>query len=587
MTDLASYRDRPFVFFLGYMRRRAGMHAGLFLAVVAAAACQVSTQYGIKFLVDTLALGHQAGDRIWLAFAFLIAMIAGDNLLWRLAGQFASRVIVLVTGDLRQDLFRYVTGHAPSYFADRLPGTLASRITAAANAVFTMENMFAWNLVPPVMVIAGAILYLSRISLGMTAGLVAAAGLMVLVLFRLAAAGKPLHRHFANKAAAVDGEMVDVLGNMGLVRAFGGIRRELQRLGETIGHELGARRRSLLYLERLRLAHAGVTILLTLGLLSWAIRLWQQGEASAGDVVMVATLGFTILQTTRDLAVALVDVTQHLARLHEAMGVLLLPHEIKDQPGAVALEAAGGAVDFEHIAFRYPGRGPTFENFDLKLAAGQRVGLVGESGAGKTTLLALLQRFYDVDGGRILIDGQDIAMVTQESLRQAIAVVPQDISLFHRSVLENIRYGRPEASDQEVWEAVEAARCADFIRALPQGIDTIVGERGVKLSGGQRQRVAIARALLKNAPILLLDEATSALDTESEEAIRAALDRLMQGRTVIAIAHRLSTLRNFDRIVVMQTGRVMEDGPPDQLLRADGPYRKLIRREMSRLSAAA
>ena len=178
-------------------------------------------------------------------------------------------------------------------------------------------------------------------------------------------------------------------------------------------------------------------------------------------------------------------------------------------------------------------------------------------------------------------------MVTQESLRQAIAIVPQDISLFHRSVLENIRYGRPEASDEEVWEAAEAARCADFIRALPQGIDTIVGERGVKLSGGQRQRVAIARALLKNAPILLLDEATSALDTESEEAIRAALDRLMQGRTVIAIAHRLSTLRNFDRIVVMQTGRVMEDGPPDQLLRADGPYRKLIRREMSRLSAAA
>ena len=370
MTDLASYRDRPFVFFLGYMRRRAGMHAGLFLAVIAAAACQVSTQYGIKFLVDTLALGHQAGDRIWLAFAFLIAMIAGDNLLWRLAGQFASRVIVLVTGDLRQDLFRYVTGHAPIYFADRLPGTLASRITAAANAVFTMENMFAWNLVPPVMVIAGAILYLSRISLGMTAGLVAAAGLMVLVLFRLAAAGKPLHRHFANKAAAVDGEMVDVLGNMGLVRAFGGIRRELQRLGETIGHELGARRRSLLYLERLRLAHAGVTILLTLGLLSWAIRLWQQGAASAGDVVMVATLGFTILQTTRDLAVALVDVTQHLARLHEAMGVLLLPHEIKDRPGAMALEAEGGAVAFEHIVFRYPGRGPTFENFDLRLAAG-------------------------------------------------------------------------------------------------------------------------------------------------------------------------------------------------------------------------
>jgi ATP-binding cassette subfamily B protein len=421
----------------------------------------------------------------------------------------------------------------------------------------------------------------------MTVGLVIAAGLMVLVLFHFAARGKPRHRYFATKAAAVDGEMVDVLGNMALVRAFGGMQRELRRLTETIGHELNARRRSLLYLERLRLVHAGVTILLTLSLLAWAIVLWQRGAASAGDVVMVATLGFTILQTTRDLAVALVDVTQHLARLQEATGVLLRPHEVRDVPQARELRAPCGAVDFQDMAFSYPGRGPSFTGFSLSLAAGQRVGLVGESGAGKTTLLALLQRFYDPNGGRILIDGQDIAQVTQESLRRAIAVVPQDISLFHRSVLENLRYGRPEASDAEVWAAATAARAADFIRALPEGIDTIVGERGVKLSGGQRQRIAIARAFLKDAPILLLDEATSALDTESEEAIRIALDRLMQGRTVIAIAHRLSTLRNFDRIVVLQAGRVVEDGPPEQLLRAEGPYRKLILREMSRLTAQA
>jgi ATP-binding cassette, subfamily B, bacterial len=514
-------------------------------------------------------------------------MIAGDNLLWRVAGQFASRVFVTVTGDLRGDLFRYVTGHAPGYFADRLPGTLTSRITAASNAVMTMENMFAWNLVPPCMVIAGAIFYLSAVSLAMTAGLVSVAGLMVLVLFRFAAAGKPLHRHFAEKAAAVEGEMVDVLGNMALVRAFGGMRREQRRLSETVERELRARRRSLLYLERLRLAHAGVTIALTLGLLAWAIALWQRGAASAGDVVLVTTLGFTILHTTRDLAVALVDVTQHLARLAEAMTTLLQPHEIRDRPDASELRATQGGVVFEDVSFSYPDRAPTFAGFNLRLEPGQRVGLVGESGAGKSTLLALLQRFYDLKGGRILIDGQDVARVTQESLRAAIAVVPQDISLFHRSVFENIRYGRPEASDGEVWQAAAAARAAEFIQALPQGMQTLVGERGVKLSGGQRQRIAIARAFLKDAPILLLDEATSALDTESEEAIRAALDALMRGRTVIAIAHRLSTLRNFDRIVVMQAGKVLEDGPPEQLLRADGPYRALIRREVSRLSAHA
>ena len=213
---------------------------------------------------------------------------------------------------------------------------------------------------------------------------------------------------------------------------------------------------------------------------------------------------------------------------------------------------------------------------------GERIGLVGPSGGGKSTLFALLQRFYDAQGGRILIDGQDIARVTQESLREAIGVVPQDISLFHRSVMENIRYGRPDSTDDEVLDAAFAARC-DFIEDLPNGMRTLVGDRGMRLSGGQRQRIAIARAFLKNAPLLLLDEATSALDSESEEAIREALSRLMHGRTVIAIAHRLSTVRNFDRIVVLEAGKVVQDGPPDVLFHREGVYRRLVQREMDRL----
>jgi ATP-binding cassette, subfamily B, bacterial len=216
------------------------------------------------------------------------------------------------------------------------------------------------------------------------------------------------------------------------------------------------------------------------------------------------------------------------------------------------------------------------------------VGLVGYSGAGKSTLLALLQRFYDVSGGQICVDGQDIRGVTQDSLRTMLAVVPQDVSLFHRSVLENIRYARPSAIEEEILAAAEMAHCRDFIEALPEGFDTIVGDRGVKLSGGQRQRLAIARALLKDAPILLLDEATSSLDSESERAIQAALDRLMQGRTVIAIAHRLSTLSNFDRIIVMDRGRIVDDGPPDALALRPGPYRQLLRhQQMERLPEAA
>jgi ATP-binding cassette subfamily B protein len=243
-------------------------------------------------------------------------------------------------------------------------------------------------------------------------------------------------------------------------------------------------------------------------------------------------------------------------------------------------------VKFEHIDFSYPDGRRIFEDFSLSFSPGERVGLVGHSGGGKSTLFALLQRFYDVQFGRILIDGQDISRVTQESLRAAIGIVPQDISMFHRPVMENIRYGRPEATDDEVREAAMSARC-DFIEELPAGMRTIVGERGIKLSGGQRQRIAIARAFLRDAPLLLLDEATSALDGESEEAIREALGRLMKGRTVITIAHRLSTVRNFDRIVVLQTGRVLQDGPPDLLVRRDGLYRQLMQREMDRLTQAA
>jgi ATP-binding cassette subfamily B protein len=516
----------------------------------------------------------------------LAALIAADNFLWRVASWIASYTFVAVTGDLRRDLFRHLTGHPPSYFADRMPGTLTSRITATSNAVFTLQNMSVWNVMPPCMATVIAIGFVVTVSLPMAAVLMALAGILVVAMFRLAAAGRPLHHEFAHRAAAVDGEMVDVVGNLPLVWSFCGLGREHRRLDATIDQEMTARRRSLIYLEKLRLFHAVVTVVLIIALLAWAIVLWQNGGATAGDVVLVCTLGLSILHATRDLAVALVDVTQHLARLSEALATLLIPHRLRDHPGATSLVRSGATVEFENIDFCYPDRRRVFSDFSLRIEPGQRAGLVGPSGCGKSTLFVLLQRFYDLQGGRILIDGQDIARVRQESLRSAIAVVPQDISLFHRSIMENIRYGRPEASNADVREAIAAANC-DFIDKLPEGAATIVGDRGVKLSPGQRQRIGVARAFLKDAPILLLDEATSALDSESEEAVREALDRLMGGRTVIAIAHRLSSLRSFDRIVVLQAGQVCEDGPPQVLVRSKGVYCNLVRREVARLEKAA
>jgi ATP-binding cassette subfamily B protein len=586
MDNLSGYATRPFPFVLRYIRQRMAAHVVILAAVVAAVACSVGTQYGVKYLVDGLSEGAAHAGGVWLAFVFLMSLIAADNFLWRIASWTASFTFVGVTGDLRRDIFRHLTGHAPSYFSDRLPGMLTSRITATSNAVFTVENMFVWNVLPPCIATVSAIVLIGTVSPWMAGGLIVIAGAMVIGMFHLAAAGKPLHDDFANKAAAVDGEMVDVINNMPLVRAFCGLSFEHDRFDATVNRELTARGRSLRYLEKLRLTHAAITVVLTIALLAWAIMLWQRGSATTGDVVLVCTLGLSILSATRDLAVALVDVTQHVARLTEAIATLLLPHELQDHPEAEPLVKAGAAIAFNNVSFRYPGGLKVFDRFNLRLHAGQRVGLVGQSGGGKSSLFVLLQRFYDAQEGSITIDGQDISRVTQQSLREAISVVPQDISMFHRSIMENVRYGRPTATDDEVLRAAIAARC-DFVETLPEGLATMVGDRGVKLSGGQRQRIAIARAFLKDAPILLLDEATAALDSESEEAIREALGRLMRGRTVIAIAHRLATLRNFDRVVMLKAGKIIEDGPPDRLMQGQGPYRELVTQEMSRLATHA
>ncbi|GEP09213.1 ABC transporter ATP-binding protein [Methylobacterium gnaphalii] len=587
MEELTPYADRPFAFVGRYLKRRLLPHLVILISVLGAVSFSVSTDWALKGVVDSLSKGPSSGQ-VWTALAVLIAFIAADNLLWRVAALIGAFTFVGVTGDIRRDLFRHLTGHSPSFFSDRQPGTLASRITATSNAIFTVENMATFNVLPPCIAAFLSIVYIGTVNLTMALVLAGIFGAVVVLMFKMASAGKPLHHDFAAKAASVDGEMVDLVGNMNLVRAFSAFRREQTRFEGTIGTEMRSRRSSLLYLEKLRITHAFLTVVSILGLLYWVIEMWEAGNATNGQVVLVTTLGIRILAATRDLAVALVDATQHTARLSEALHTLLQPHDLVDHPEAVPLEGKGGVeMNFDHVAFQYPDGRTVFSDFNLNIPAGQSVGLVGKSGGGKSTLFSLIQRFYEVQGGKIEINGQDITLVTQESLREAITVVPQDVSMFHRSLLENIRYGRPDASDEDVRKAAEAAHCTDFIEALPEGYDTIVGDRGVKLSGGQRQRIAIARAILKDSPILLLDEATSALDSESESAIRAALANLMKGRTVIAIAHRLSTLKDFDRIVVLEDGRISQDGSPEMLTHKEGFYRELLKKESMSVSLAA
>src|SRR6202008_3175185 len=367
MDQLSGYAPRPFPFVLRYLRHRPAAHLAILMAVIAAVACSVGTQYGVKSLVDCLAGGLDRAGSVWLAFAFPMSLIAADNFRWRIASWIASFPFVGVTGDLRRDMFRHLTGHAPSYFSDRLPGMLTSRITATSNAIFTVENMFVWNVLPPCIATIAAISLIGTVSLPMAAGLIVIAGGMVVLMFHLAAAGKPLHDDFADKAAAVDGEMVDVINNMPLVRAFCGLSFEHDRFDATVSREMTARGRRLRYLERIRLMHAAITVLLTIGLLAWAIVLWQRGSASTGDVVLVCTLGLCILSATRDLAVALVDVTQHFARLTEAVATLLQPHELRDHPEASPLEKRGASINFSNVSFRYPRGAHVFEKFCLHI----------------------------------------------------------------------------------------------------------------------------------------------------------------------------------------------------------------------------
>jgi ATP-binding cassette, subfamily B, bacterial len=564
-----------------YVAMRPWGHLVVLLAVLSAVGCAIGSQYAVKTLVDVLGSKAPSEPAVWDAVGILLALVAGDNLLWRLAGWIASSVFVAVAGDLRLDLFQHLSGHGARYFADQFPGALAGRIATAATATWTIESSLTWTTIPPAAAVVSSIMLLSVIDWQMTAMLVAAVSVIAAIIARQAWRTQPLHRRYAECSAEVTGNLADVVSNIGLVRSFCAAPREQNRLAGDIGREMSAQRRSLRALEKLRLFHAIAVFGITAALLAWSVGLWRAGMATTGEVVLTTTLGFTVLHASRDLAMALVELVQNFARLGEAVHVLMQPHEMDDSPNARPLIDLGSSVSFINVCFSYPNSESLLQDFNLHIPSGQRVGLVGSSGAGKSTILMLLQRLYDPARGHVLVDEQDIADITQDNLRRAIAVVHQDISLFHRSLLDNLRYGRPDATDDEVLIAADAARCTEFIQRLPDGLQTMVGERGIKISGGQRQRLAIARAFLRDAPIVLLDEATSALDSESERSIQEALATLMRGRTVLAIAHRLSSLDSFDRIIVLDRGRIVEDGAPSELLRRQGDYWRLYQHQLS------
>ncbi|HYG42114.1 MAG TPA: ABC transporter ATP-binding protein [Bordetella sp.] len=575
MADHLDIPQRPAAFLLHYVRVRPWASSTLILIVVLAGSCSVAVQYAMKLIVDAMAGDDRAAAAVWTPLGLFLGLIAVESALWRLGGWQGCRSIVAACADMRVDLFEHLSNHSPGYFRQHHSGALGNRISSTAGAAGAIYGALTWSIVPPCVDFLGAVLVLTVVDWHMAVALLAFVAIVATAIVTFGARGRGLHRHYGEQAARVGGELVDAISNIWAVQAFSAQQRERARLARELGAEAQAQRRSWMYVEKARVIHDAFLWLMAGAMLIWALRAWQAGQASPGDVVVVSALTFRILHGSRDLALALVGTAQQFGVIAEMLNVVARPHAAPDRPHARPLVCHAGSLELRDVQYRYPDGYPAIQGISLVIQAGQKVGLVGASGAGKSTLLSLLQRADTPDHGTILIDDQDIRDVTADSLRAAIAVVPQDISLFRRSIMENIRYSQPAASDAEVYAAARRAHCDGFIRRLPQGYATQVGERGAMLSGGQRQRIGIARAFLKNAPILLLDEATSSLDSRSELLIKRALIELMRNRTVVAAAHRLSSLTRYDRIVVIEGGVIVEDGTLESLLRANGLFRKL------------
>ena len=480
-----------------------------------------------------------------------------------------------VMTDLYSTTFEYLMGHSYNFFISRFAGSLTHRVSKFARAFEVMFDAIMLQFFPTLLFVVGAVtvLFIRNQVLGVALGVWA----LLFVIFQLYVAKlrQPVRAARAEADTRVTASLADSISNHATIMLFSGKRFEHGLFNAVVEAWRKATLRSWLADNAIWSGIGLFMIAIEIGLLWGATIYWSKGMLTVGDFVLIQAY----LLTTFD---RLLSINRELRRFFDAFAdssemahILGEPHKVADAPNARPLVVSEGTIAFDRVNFSFGAAEPVLSDFNLNVQGGERVALVGASGAGKSTVTKLLLRMFDITEGTIEIDGQSISEVMQDSLRSAISFVPQEPILFHRTLMENIRYGRRRASDEEVLEAAKKAHCHEFISRLPYGYDTYVGERGIKLSGGERQRVAIARAILKNAPILILDEATSSLDSRSEALIQDALEVLMQGKTVVVIAHRLSTIMKMDRIVVMDKGRVIADGTHRELLEKGGLYQEL------------
>lgn len=532
-----------------------------------------------KTFFDTLSAAHPGNETLSKLIGILITIffIHCIEIVFQRAGGFLDAELQSrVMTDLRERAFAVLLNHSYGFFSNNFTGALVQKINRLSRAFERFWDATFYGFFTLSIRIVGVTIllffYNTLVAIAMVIWVILFISFNVFfALYKLKFDAIRAERE--SKTTAV---MADAITNSTTIKLFTGAQSEKERFHEASDLHRQSQIFSWTLANINDVVQAILFIGLELALYVIGTHAWDAGALSVGGLILIQSYFLQLMGRLWDLGRRIRDVYESIADSKEMVEIMNTPHEIQDARDAKELVVSKGKIQFQNVVFKYQNNKPVIDGLSFTIQSGERVGLVGTSGAGKSTIINLILHFYDISKGSITIDGRNISKVTQESLRNAVGFVPQEPILFHRSLLENIRYGKKDASDEEVRRASWLANCDEFISALPKGYDTLVGERGIKLSGGERQRIAIARAILKNAPILILDEATSSLDSHSEILIQDALETVMKGKTTIAIAHRLSTIREMDRIIVLEKGAIVEQGSHDELLnRKKGVYKKL------------
>lgn len=534
---------------------------------------EISLPYTLKLVIDTISRPESQTTWIWLIVLYcLIRLIHSVN--FRFTEWLMYKVFPNLRTDISSSLFDYISKHSYRYFQNNLGGSIANKIRdmyeGFTNSLETLKEALGVFFILIFTLIFMAFIH-PIFAIIMLAWVLAFTTASIL----FARSIHPIAHDFSESVSSIVGRLVDSISNMSSVIHFGKAADEKRRIRDIVQHSNQKDRDLRWKILKLNIVQDILILILYVCMLSSLSYLYKAGKITIGDFTFIMMSSTMLFHHIRWITRQLMQISRELGKCSQALKIINIPHGITEKENAKPLKVTEGLITIDHIQFQHENADMLFNDLSLSIKPGEKVGLVGFSGSGKTSFTQLILRLFDLNNGDILIDGQNIKDVTLNSIRENIAVIPQDTSLFHRSLMDNIRYPKPEASDNDVYEAARKSLCHEFIDELPKGYNSLVGERGIKLSGGQRQRIAIARAFLKDAPILILDEATSALDSVTERHIQETLYSLMEGRTTIVIAHRLSTLDKMDKIVVFDKGSIVEPGTHSQLLQKQGHYAKL------------